>query len=271
MRRKRVSQGAPRARSSNRASADGSRSMHTSVPPGPTLSATRRAWPPAPKVQSTAVSPRAGRTRSINSPASTGTWVRLMSRRIAKALGHLPDLRVEGLLLALPALLAPDLEMVPHTDHHDLLLDHRMREERRRQSHPAGRVELDLERVPLVEARELAVLGPHRVQPAQRAPDDRLVGVRGPDGDAGLRVLGENRSGGEGRAEPGRNAQPVLRVQRMLEVAPKRQRSCPREEVETGVAEWEEPRHSGRSMVPRYPTFSHSATRLPTFPSDPPA
>src|SRR5919106_5094953 len=100
--------------------------MHTSVPAGPSLSATRRAWPPAPNVQSIAVSPGDGAVRSINSPASTGMWTQLMSRRIAKALGHLPDLGVEGLLLRLPALLGPHLEVVPHPDHHHLLLDARV-------------------------------------------------------------------------------------------------------------------------------------------------
>jgi len=34
------------------------------------------------------------------------------------------------------------------------------------------------------------------------------------------------------------------------------------------VAEWEEPRHSGRLVLPRYPTSPHSATRFPTVPSD---
>src|ERR687893_2138887 len=123
MRRKRVSQATSRARSSKCSSASGSRSMHTSVPDGPIRSAIRRAWPPAPKVQSTTVSPGAGAVSSISSPARTGTCTRVMSRRIAKALRHLPDLRVEGLLLLLPALLRPDLEVIPNADHHDLLAD----------------------------------------------------------------------------------------------------------------------------------------------------
>src|SRR5919198_6095869 len=99
--------------------------MHTSVPPGPRRSATRRACPPAPKVQSTAVSPGAGAVRSISSPARTGTCTRLMSRRIAKALGHLLDLRVESRLHVAPALLRPDLEVVPHADDHHLPRDPR--------------------------------------------------------------------------------------------------------------------------------------------------
>src|SRR5215216_434277 len=184
MRRNRVSHGAARASSSKRSSAAGSRSMQTSVPVEPSRSATRRACPPAPKVQSTAVSPAAGRVRSISSPASTGTWMCLMSRRMAKPFRHLPDLGVEGFLLSLPALLAPDLEVIAHPDHDDLLLDACVRHERRRQRHPSRGVQLDLEGVALVEARKLAVLGAHRVQPAERALDDRLVAVWSPDRDA---------------------------------------------------------------------------------------
>src|SRR5918994_7091446 len=97
--------------------------MQMSVPVGPMRSAIRRAWPPAPKVQSTTVSPGAGAVRSISSPARTGTCARVMSRRIAKPLRHLPDLRVESVLLLLPALLRPDLEVVAYSHHHDLLLD----------------------------------------------------------------------------------------------------------------------------------------------------
>src|SRR5918998_2896797 len=136
MRRKRVSQATSAASSPKWRCAAGSRSMQTSVPPGPSRSATRRAWPPAPNVQSIAVSPGWGAVRSINSPARTGTCTRLMSRRIAKALRHLPDLGVERLLLGLPALPAPDLEVVPHADHHDLFFDPRVRDERRRQRDP---------------------------------------------------------------------------------------------------------------------------------------
>src|SRR5215211_3774541 len=175
MRRKRVSHGASRANSSNRSSAAGSRSMHTSVPLGPSRSAISRAWPPAPKVQSTAISPALGTVRSISSPASTGTCVRLMSRRIAKPLRHLPDLGVQCVLLRPPTLSPPHLQMVTHADHHHLLFDPCVPDEGRRQCDPSGGVQLDLEGVALVEARELAVLGAHRIQVAERALDDRLV------------------------------------------------------------------------------------------------
>src|SRR3954451_19825928 len=221
MRRKRVSQAPSAASSSKRASAAGSRSMQTSVPVEPIRSAISRAWPPAPKVQSTTVSQRAGAVMSISSPARTGTWMGVMSRRIAKALRHLPNLRVERLLLGAPALGAPDLEVIAHPDDDDLLLDAGVRQQRRGHGHASAPVERDLEGVALVEAAQLAVLRPHRVQVRERARDDRLVVGGSPKGEAGLRVLGENRSVLEERAEASRDAEPVLRVQRMLEVASK--------------------------------------------------
>ena len=98
--------------------------------------------------------------------------------------------------------------------------------------HAAARVEVDLERVPLVEARQLAVLGAHRVEAAERPLDDRLVRLGRPHRDAGLGVLGEHRPARERGAEPGGNGQPVLCIQRVLEVAAKRQGSCPREELD---------------------------------------
>src|SRR3954447_1878744 len=194
MRRKRVSHATSSANSSKRSSAAGSRSIAMSVPAGPIRSARSRAWPPAPKVQSTTSSPGAGAVRSMSSPARTGVWEAVMSRRIAKLLRHLLYLRVEALLLGGPALPVPDLEVVPHARHHDLLLHARVAEQRRRQRHAAGRVELDVERVRLMEARERPRAGAHRVQPAEGPLDDRLVGLGGPDGDAGLGVLRENYS-----------------------------------------------------------------------------
>src|SRR3954451_21012347 len=125
--------------------------MAMRVPAGPIRSARRRAWPPAPNVQSPASSPGAGAVRSISSPARTGTWTGVMSRRIAKLLRHLPDLRVEGLLLRAPALRRPDLEVVADADDDDLLGDRRVRQQRRGQRHAPARVQVDLEGVALVE------------------------------------------------------------------------------------------------------------------------
>src|SRR3954453_7584579 len=113
-----------------------------SVPSGPIRSATSRAWPPSPKVQSIAMSPGCGSSRSISSPARTGTCARVMSRRMAKALRDPHDLAIQRLLVGLPAAAIPDLEVVEVADHDDLLRDARMLEQRRVECHPAGRVEL---------------------------------------------------------------------------------------------------------------------------------
>src|SRR3954449_9223622 len=135
MRMKRVSHGTSRAKASKRSSAAGSRSMQMSVPLGPMRSATSRAWPPSPKVRSMAVSRGLGPSRAINSPARTGTWVRVMSRRMAKALRDLDDLAIQLLLVGLPAGAVPDLDVVEIAHHHDLLLDPRVLEQRLPERH----------------------------------------------------------------------------------------------------------------------------------------
>src|SRR3954468_16594962 len=152
---KRVAQETSAANSSKRSAAAGSRSMQMSVPVDPIRSATRRAWPPAPKVQSTASSPGRGSRMSISSPARTGTCVRVISRRMAKALRDLLDLRVEVGLVGGVAGAVPDLEVVDGADHDDVLRDTRVLDERRVQRDAAGRVELDVERAAAEEAGEL--------------------------------------------------------------------------------------------------------------------
>src|SRR4051794_9464637 len=112
--------------------------MQISMPLGPMRSATRRAWPPAPNVQSTAISPGCGSRMSISSPASTGTCVRVMSRRMAKALRDLVHLRVEFGHLGFVAGTVPDLQVVDGADNHDVLADVRVCDQRRVQSHAAG-------------------------------------------------------------------------------------------------------------------------------------
>src|SRR5436190_15561518 len=146
MRMKRVSHATSRAKPSKRSSAAGSRSMQMSVPLGPIRSATRRAWPPSPKVQSIAISPGCGSSRSISSPARTGTWVRVMSRRMAKALRDLDDVAIQLLLVRLPAGPVPHLDVVEVADHNHVLPDARVLEQRLAEGHAAGRVEVDVPR-----------------------------------------------------------------------------------------------------------------------------
>src|SRR3954463_11820991 len=213
MRRKRVSQDTSRAEASKRSSAAGSRSTQMSVPSGPIRSATRRAWPPSPKVQAMATSAGWASSRSISSPARTGTCARVMSRRMAKALRDPDDLAIQALLVLLPAGAVPDLDVVEVADHDDLLRDARMLEERRVECHPAGRVELDVPRVAREVAREAAALAGYRIQVREEAVGPLLEGGGCPDRHAGLERLRENHSAREGGTELGRHVEPVLGVE----------------------------------------------------------
>src|SRR5271165_1415481 len=71
---KRIEQAVSSARAAKRSSASGSRSIATSVPDAPSRSATSRAWPPSPNVQSMAVCPGLGSSSSTSSRARTGVW-----------------------------------------------------------------------------------------------------------------------------------------------------------------------------------------------------
>src|SRR4051812_26201702 len=233
MRRKRVSQATSREKASKRSSAAGSRSTQMSVPSGPIRSATRRAWPPSPKVQSTAISPGRGSSTSISSPARTGTCARVMSRRMAKALRDSHDLAIQRLLVLQPALAIPDLDVVEVADHDDLLRDARMAQQRRVECHPAGRVELDVPRVAREVAGELPTLAADRVQVGEEALGPGLERRRRPDRHAGLERLCQNHSVREGGSESGWDVEPVLGVEREVELPAKGQRtlrkSCPSE------------------------------------------
>src|SRR4051794_15651672 len=268
----RVSHATSREKLSKRSSAAGSRSMQMSVPAGPIRSATSRAWPPSPKVQSMAVSPGRGSSRSISSPARTGTCVRVMSRRMAKALRDLDDLAIQLLLIRLPAVSVPHLDVVEVADDHHVLLDARVVEQRLAEGHASGRVEVDVPRVAREVAREAAALLADRVEVPEEARGPLLERVWGPDRHAGLERLGENHSVGEGGAELRRHVEPLLGVQRVLELPAEGQLVLRlpcligRKFLGAAVPEWEEPRHRGPIKVAtHYPTLAHSATHLPTF------
>src|SRR5829696_6185511 len=79
---KRVLQVTSSEKRSNRSAAAGSRSMQIMVPSSPSMEATRRAWPPAPKVQSTATWPGCGASRSMSSVARTGLCSLGMTTRL---------------------------------------------------------------------------------------------------------------------------------------------------------------------------------------------
>src|SRR3954447_23166327 len=150
---------------------------------------------------------------SISSPARTGTCVRVISRRMAKALRDLLDLRVEVGLVGGVAGAVPDLEVVDGADHDDVLRDARVLVERRVQRDAAGRVELDVERAAAEEAGELAAVGAEWVHFGNEAVLEAVEPFRREDRDTGIEPLRENQSIGELRPELGRDGQPVLRVE----------------------------------------------------------
>src|SRR3989442_8543210 len=250
MRMKRVSHWPSRARAATAPRAAGSRSTQTSTPAGPIRPATSRACPPSPKVQSSAVSPACGSRSSISSPARTGTWVGVMSRRMVKALGDLLDLPRHVLLGARPAGPIPDLDVVLMAHHDDLLVDPRVVEQRLVQGDPARGVELRVEGSAGEEPDHLARAWADRVELPHHAIREAREGLGRPDRDAGVEPPDQNKSVGERGAELGGDVEPVLRIERVIEVPAERQSlrfpsSCAGAVLRTGVAEGEEPRHPG--------------------------
>src|SRR4051812_40908702 len=181
--RKRVAHATSAANSSKRAAATGSRSMQMSVPAGPIRSATRRAWPPAPKVQSTAMSPGCGSRISISSPARTGTCVRVMSRRIANVLRDVGDLAWQVGLVVRVAGAVPDLEVVVGAENHDVLGDAPVLEQATAQSHPTRGVELNVEGAAVEEAVEPAAVSAERVKLVHEAALESVEVLGGEDRD----------------------------------------------------------------------------------------
>src|SRR3954451_23769039 len=218
-RTKRVRQPASSASSAKRSSATGSRSMPTSSPSGPRRSAISRAWPAPPTVQSMATSPGRGSSSSSTSSARTGSWSAVMSSRVTKLSGDVVDggreLRVE----VRPALAVPDLHRLAGADDDDVLAQAGVVDQRRRHHDAARGVELGRERVRGEEQLDAPGLRRERVHALQRRGHARVV-VRGdPEVDAGIQALGENHAIGERGPELGRDGEPVLRIERVVEGA----------------------------------------------------
>src|SRR3954469_23559590 len=253
--------GASPARAAKRSSAAGSRSTAMSSPSGPSRPATRRAWPPPPNVQSTATSPGCGSRSSISSPARTGTWVAVMSSRMAKAAGDVGKLIGEGLVVGAPGGATPDLEAVARAGDDDLLRQLAVLEQEAREADAPRRVELGVERVRGEEAVELARLLRERVQPTERRVHVGVVGLRRPALHAPLDPLREDDTLAQRSPELGRDREPVLRVEGVVEGAAEGHLSsrAPRgEEVDAdrggGVGGAPPPRSACRTCTPLSPT-----------------
>src|SRR3954466_16079319 len=268
---KRNRHGTSSASAAKRSSAAGSRSTAMSSPSGPSRPATRRAWPPPPNVQSTATSPGCGSRSSISSPARTGTWVAVMSSRMAKAGGDVGKLIRKRLVVVRPGGAAPDLEAFARARDDDVLLQLAVVEEEGREPHPPGRVELGVQRVGGEEPVQLARGLGEGVHPGERRLHVGVVRLRRPHLDAPLDPLREDDALAQRSPELGRDREPVLCVEGVVEGAAKGHRSsrAPRCEkwTRTEVEEWEEPLHPGphAALVPHYPPLSNSTcTSSPT-------
>src|SRR5581483_4684203 len=112
----------------------GSRSIAISVP-WPRRSAARiAAWPPAPNVASTTVSPGCTARLARTSSPRTGTWSASLG---CKTFGNILSTPFDLGELALPRGAVPDLEVVVDAGDDDVAAELRVREQCGRKAHPA--------------------------------------------------------------------------------------------------------------------------------------
>src|SRR5437763_3585303 len=202
-----------------------------------------------------AVSPGRGSQMSISSPAKTGTCVRVMSRRMAKAFREAGDVVGKVGLVRSEALAVPYLELVagPSDDTRARAArDAGVREKLRAHRDAPRRIEVGVEGAAAEEAGEAPALRAEGVHVTDEALVEPVEALRSEDRDAGIEPAREDKSARERSPELGRDVQPVLRVQLVLEMAPECQCFL---WSSAGVAEWEEPRDSGLLCVRNsYPT-----------------
>src|ERR1044072_1086949 len=205
--------------------------MQIRVPSRPRIEATRRAWPPAPKGQSTATSPGCGASSSTSSVASTGlcdmgmttrlllsasgarsgaertaggslrmliwgVWLRLAAMSPAppccKALGDLRRGGVELGLLPGPGLGVPDLEVLARADHDAGAGERGVLDQRPRDADPARRVERVVERAAVKAAAQAAGVLAERAVGRQEVVGEPLELLGRVYPHAGVEALGEN-------------------------------------------------------------------------------
>src|SRR4051794_19330474 len=131
---------------------------------------------------------------SISSPARTGTWVRVMSRRMAKALCDAGDLVGQVGLIVRIAGAIPDLEVVDVPDDDDFLLDAPVVQQRRVERDAAGRVELDVESSAAEEAGEPAALGAEGVHVTDERVVEAIEAFGREDRDTGIEPPREDKA-----------------------------------------------------------------------------
>ena len=150
-----------------------------------------------------------------------------MSRRIAKALGHLPDARRRARPARRPSARAPQTSRwspTPATTT-SFSIPACARSGGGSVTRPGG-VELDVEGV--APGRSAGLRGTREPSGFLPASARSMIGswLRASTRRCRRRVLGENESGREGGAEPRGNAEPVLRVERVFVVASECHPAC---------------------------------------------
>src|SRR5581483_3478678 len=190
---------------------DGSRSIAISLPSPRIRAASRPAWPPAPNVQSTTVSPGRGARAASTSSARTGTW----SVSVGKTLGNIFRAPFDCLPLIAPGGAIPDLEVVVHARHRHLAPDPAALEQVRGDHDPPLLVEAGLHRGSEEEPLHRPGLTAEGVEPPHPLREVRPVSG-GVDVETAVEAARDHHAVAELLAEPGRQGEPVLVVERVF-------------------------------------------------------
>src|SRR5581483_4557705 len=201
-----------------------SRSIAITLPLPFRSRARRVAWPPAPKVASTRVSPRSSASNERTSSARTGTWSVVLG---CKTFGNMLCTSHDLLQLSAPGGAIPDLEPVAHPDDDHLAAEPGVRDQRRRHHHAALLVGPRLDRAGVVEALEDARLVAEPVEPGQARLDQLLPVARRVRLDAGVEPAGEDDAAGERLPELRRQGEPVLVVEGVVVFAEQHRSTLP--------------------------------------------
>src|SRR5712691_3291951 len=212
-RRKRVCTDTPRAKRSKYSRAVGSRSIAISFPRPRRSAASSAAWPPAPKVASTTVSPGCTASRRRTSSARTGTWSVALG---CKTFGNILRTPFDLCQVAAPGLAVPDLEPVVDAGHDDFPAELRVPDQGGRKHHAALLVEVGLGRRGEEVAVHLTAFLAERIQRGESRLDESspiltTVGVEAP-----VEAARDDDTVLEGLPELGGKSETVLVIDRVL-------------------------------------------------------
>src|SRR5262245_59778289 len=212
-RRKRAWTPASRSKLSKNGRTVASRSTAMKRPLPCRPAARTRAWPPAPNVASTTVSPGRIARSSRTSSARTGTCSVLLR---CKALGNKLHTPFHLFELFLPRSPVPDLDVVTDPGDDDLFPEPCVPEQRRRHHHAPLLVELRLGRSREHVAVHLSGLLAERAEALEPGSDEGIPVVAGEHKEAAVEASRHDDAALEGLAELGREGEPVLVVESVL-------------------------------------------------------